>query len=281
MQLLVIGGGVVGTATAQGFQRLGHHIDIVDPKKDCLAASKGFAVWESPEKMSELDKLRVELAFICTPERTVPEAIGELYKVFNPLRHSVTSGTRPSVKSFPVYIRSSVVPSTCSKLNVKYRHWHISHNPEFLREAVAEYEFLNPTGVVIGECCQGHDEMIRSLYAPLKVPIHFIRIEESEFTKLCINGYLAAQVSFWNQVKILADSMGMGINSHRVGMLASQCDSRISPYGARMHGKPYGGHCLPKDIDQLLDLCREYAKGKPASLFEAVKRINQHFEKGE
>ena len=287
MNLLIVGGGVVGTATAQGFQRLGHHIDIIDPKKECLAAIKGLTVWESSEKMSKDDKLRVELALICTPERIVPEAVHDLYEVFNPLRfnpkeiyvRSAGSDTPPFVASFPVYMRSSVVPGTCARLKEKFPHWHFGHNPEFFREAVAEYEFLNPSGVVLGNCCPEHGEMMMNLYAPLGVPVHFTRPEVSELAKLCVNVYLATQVSFWNQVKILADSMG--INSHTVGMLTARCDSRISPYGARMHGKPYGGHCLPKDVDQLLDLCREYVKGKPIGLFKAVREINEYFGKGE
>ena len=169
----------------------------------------------------------------------------------------------------PVYIRSSALPGTCRRLSKRFGR-HIGHNPEFLREAVAEYEFLNPPGIILGDCCEEHGRLMHKLYEPFRVPIHHTDPATSEITKLAVNGYLACQISYWNQVKLLAEKVG--VSSHQVGMLAIHCDDRVSVYGTRMHGRPYGGRCLPKDLQQLIELCHE--SDASAFLLEAVRDIN-------
>ena len=147
---------------------------------------------------------------------------------------------------------------------------HICHNPEFLREAVADYEFMNPHKIVIGECCEYAGDILEELYEPFNVPIVKVNPTTSEFIKLASNACLSTQISLWNQLKLIADKLG--INSHIVGQALS-LDPRISRYGASMHGQAYGGHCLPKDLAQLKQIAME--KGVTTLLLDAVKEINE------
>ena len=254
MRIQIIGAGVVGQATGKGFARLGHEVRFLDPNEEMLDRLRG----EGYGANSRVAIGKADVHFVCTPEAVV----GEVVRSWSPGRLLV--------------IRSTVPPGTARKLADLYEV-HICSNPEFLREAVAEYEFLNPPGIIIGECCKEHGDLLEELYKPFRKPIYRTTPEVAELTKLAVNGYLACQISYWNQVKLLADKLG--INSHEVGMLATFGDDRVSVYGSRMHGRPYSGKCLPKDLNQLLDLAID--KGASPVLFEAIKGLNDFMKGGE
>ena len=250
MRITIIGAGVVGQATGKGFARLGHEVTFVDLNPEVLDSLSEFrTVMQAPGLQ--------DIYFICVPEDEVTEAIEGLI----PRKIGTTL----------IVIRSTVPPGTTRTLGYKYSS-HICHNPEFLREATAEYDFLNFDGIVLGMCCGGHEAILRSIYTPFRRPIYFTTSEVSELAKLAVNGYLACQISYWNQLRLLADALD--INSHEVGMLASSVDPRISAYGARMHGKPYSGKCLPKDLAQLQSIC---SSSMNTALLRGIKSINDEY----
>jgi len=256
MKIVVVGGGVVGTATALGFERLGHEVYIVDPNSKCHASQYGLKV--VPDCISDGNYI-----LLCTPEAEIDAAI-QTYRL---------PSWDDSRKQPPIYVRSSVLPGTCRRLSQKYG-LHIGHNPELLREAVAEYEFMNPSGIILGDCCSEHGFAMEILYMPFRSPVHHTTPEVSELTKLAINSYLVCNISYWNQIKLLADKLD--INSHEVGMLASHVDDRISVYGSRMHGRPYGGKCLPKDLKQLIGLSHKI--NATSLFFESIRDMNDLME---
>lgn len=238
MIISVIGKGVVGTATGEGFKRLGHTVAYYDKGDEPLLG---------------------DVTFVCTPEDVVPQILEKLMEE----AEFWTDGL-PTIA-----VRSTVPPGTCEGFS------HVSHNPAFFREAVSEYEFMNPHKIVLGECCRAHGDVLEQLYRPFNVPIIRVNPRTSELIKLASNAYLATQISFWNQVKLIADELG--VNSHVVGKVCA-LDPRISQYGASLHGHPYRGRCLPKDIAQLNTLARKL--GVTTVLLEAVKEINNHMKMG-
>ncbi len=266
MNIQIVGAGVVGQATGKGFARLGHEIQFVDKDRGVLDLLRSeFEVLTEPSFLHGLHNT-VDLYFVCTPEQVVEGVIDSMVEDWR----KYTTAPCPSE---PIVIRSSVPPRTARGIMKRYGELHICSNPEFLREAVAEYEFLNPPGVIIGECCKEHGDLLEELYKPFRKPICRTTPEVAELTKLAVNGYLACQISYWNQIKLLANELG--VNSHEVGMLASYGDDRISVYGSRMHGRPYRGKCLPKDLQQLINLAQR--KSINGQLLEAVKGINDYY----
>ena len=251
MKIQIVGAGVIGQATGRGFARLGHEVTFFDLDGGVMnqLREEGYNVSRHPAMEN------ADIYFLCVPESVIEKVVE---KWATPERLLV--------------IRSTVPPGTADRLS--RMNCHICSNPEFLREAVAEYEFLNPPGIIIGPCCPEHRIMLEKLYKPFQMPIRVVKREVAEFTKLVVNGYLACQISYWNQIKLLADALG--INSHEVGMLASYGDDRVSPYGARMHGKPYSGKCLPKDLQQLIGLC-QVGRSVNSQLLEAIKAINDYY----
>ena len=100
--------------------------------------------------------------------------------------------------------------------------------------------------------------------------IRFCSSVESELLKLLNNAHLASLISWWNEVAPLCRALG--VSSHYLARLMVSNDPRISPYGALRHGAPYGGHCLPKDMEQLR--CVAEQQGVPTLLLDAVRQVN-------
>lgn len=241
MNLTIIGAGVVGKATGNGFARFGHHVTFRDKGDDPVV----------PES---------DLTFICTPEDAVPSVMEAL------MHHSKFTGG--------IVVRSTVPPWTCYNLSMKY-HVGILHNPEHLREAIAEQDFLNTDFAIVGEGSWEYrskylDDLVK-LYTDMGCYVETCWAVESELAKLVVNSYLATQISFWNEISSIA--IGLGVNSHRLARIVLN-DERVSKYGANMHGQPYGGKCLPKDIAQLANVASK--AGKADLLLEAVRQINEN-----
>jgi UDPglucose 6-dehydrogenase len=166
-------------------------------------------------------------------------------------------------------IKSTVPPGTTQGLMDKY-HIHICHNPEFLRENSSFEDVLNPTSIVIGQCCQEHAAILQQLYAPLKCPIILTRPTVSETVKVTLNSYLATLISFWNQIDEI--SRALGIDTHEVARICN-FNPRVSAYGTEFFGSAFGGKCLPKDLDQLINTGHQ--AGIKSQLLEAIKVYNR------
>lgn len=236
MRIVVVGLGAVGGATLEVLRRLGH--DVV-----------GYDVDKRKSEVEELPE--ADVYFVCTPESVVEAVVGGL----------------PG--SDLIVVRSTVPPGTTKRLAQKYQR-HISHVPEFLREAIALHDALRPTRTVIGACCGRHGDLLEEMFKPLHAPIVRVDPTTSEMIKLASNACLATLISFWNEIHLVCRRMG--VNSHTVGRAAAM-DPRIPDYGAVQHGRPYGGRCLPKDMKQLLKLCEEL--GYEARLLKAVHELNE------
>lgn len=233
MKITICGCGVVGRATAEGFARLGHEVytyDINPEASDIHWWGKQLLDPRSPEDC--------QVVFFCTPEEAAEKAV----------RDWSGDGLR--------VVRSSTLPGTVAAL-AKSLKMPVAHNPEFLREATALQDFLNPAYVLIGDIglVQLHPQLLDALYRPFRAPIIHTDPTTSEMVKLATNGLLATLIAYWSDIGGLCQALG--VNSHQVGMIASR-DPRVPAYGARQHGQPYGGRCLPKDIQHLLALAKRH-----------------------
>lgn len=222
---------------------LGHRVFIYDP-------FKGF---------NEI-KVDVDVVFICVDEFNLDNAVQTL------VDHDV--------KGLFV-IRSTVPIGTTRRLMDKHKR-HICHNPEFLRQATAFEDVLNPDRIVIGKCCDVHGEFLRNLYAPLDKPIFVTTPGVSEVVKLVSNAYLSMLISFWNEIYMLVKKLGLDIKEVAEIVCA---DRRMSRYGTLKFGEPFGGKCLPKDLNHLIDAFHKMQL-TPVLLY-AVKKVNEEIAKWE
>lgn len=94
-------------------------------------------------------------------------------------------------------------------------------NPEFLREGVAVDDFLRPDRVVIGTETERATRKMKELYEPFVRqgnPIYIMDLRSAELTKYAANAYLAARISFMNEIANLCEATGANVDMVRVGM---------------------------------------------------------------
>jgi UDPglucose 6-dehydrogenase len=250
MRIIIIGSGTVGTATGDGFQRFGNDVIFYDTDSERLEKleSLGFHV------INDLSGKNADVFFICTPEDIIENVICSL-----PYKDNL------------VVIRSSVLPGTTNALIKKTGGGHIAINPEFLREATAIDDFLNPFRIVYSACCQKHRELLEKLYKPFQSPMVYVDDPAvAEMVKYGANLFLATVISYWNEIDNLC--LKLDINSHVVGKIAAM-DPRIPSYGASQHGKPLGGRCFPQNIRQFIAFCKKL-NYNPV-LIKALEEVNR------
>ncbi len=244
MKIQVIGVGVVGSSQAYLLSKLGHQV---------LGYDHHRTSFEYATMTKEISK-DVDLTFICVPEAFVPGVVKDLV----------------SQKVGGLYVIKSTVPPGTTETMMKTYNIHICHNPEFLREKTAFEDVINPSCVVIGQCCPEHATVLQKLYSSLKCPVSVTNPTLSETLKVTLNSYLANLISFWNEVNEVA--IKLGVDTKELAELAC-LNPRISKYGTEFFGSPFGGKCLPKDLDQLIDVSLKC--GLKPQLLEAVRDYNR------
>jgi UDPglucose 6-dehydrogenase len=126
----------------------------------------------------------------------------------------------------------------------------IVSNPEFLREGSAVYDFTHPDKIVIGTTSDIALKIMQEIYRPLYLidtPFVITTPETAELIKYACNAFLAAKITFINEIANLCDKVGADV--HQVAK-AMGLDGRISP--KFLHPGPgYGGSCFPKDTEAL------------------------------
>ncbi|MBZ0090365.1 MAG: nucleotide sugar dehydrogenase [Thermoanaerobaculia bacterium] len=110
------------------------------------------------------------------------------------------------------------------------------------------------------------------IYAPLKaagVPFVIANIESSEMIKYASNGFLAAKITFVNEIAELCERAGADVEVVARGM---GLDNRINP--KFLHPGPgYGGSCFPKDTAAIAQIAEEH--GMKFEIIDAVLSANE------
>ena len=159
-----------------------------------------------------------------------------------------------------VVVRSTLLPGTTRELVIPTleassgRHagtdFGVCVNPEFLREATAVHDYLNPPKTVIGELTRASGDLLASLYAELPAPLIRTDIETAEMVKYADNAWHALKVGFANEIGNCCKALQL--DSHRVMEIFCQ-DTKLNLSSCYLRpGFAFGGSCLPKDLRALL-----------------------------
>ncbi len=144
-------------------------------------------------------------------------------------------------------------------------------NPEFLREGAAIGDFKRPDRIVVGTEDPRAEAVMREVYRPLYLnasPILVTGRRTAELTKYAANAFLAAKITFINEMADLCEAVGADVQQVARGI---GLDGRI---GTKfLHAGPgYGGSCFPKDTLALAKTAQDY--GMPLRIVETVVSVN-------
>lgn len=258
LKMGVIGSGFVGGAVINGFNKPNVDMWIVDPKKTVVTI----------QQLVENDP---HLVFVCVP---TPESKDGSVDV------SIVDSVLSDLDKFGydgiVVIKSTITPDHLTRFDEKYRV-RLVYNPEFLTEANAHQDFINPPMQILGgywNDCEAVERAYVEFSHVKVVPTFKTDIVSASLLKYTINSWLATKVVFMNEINKLHESSGAKTSWEQFTDML-QRDKRVGDSHLRVPGPDgklgFGGHCFPKDTAGLLS----YAKEKDVDLSvlgQAVKK---------
>ncbi|MBZ5719913.1 MAG: UDP-glucose/GDP-mannose dehydrogenase family protein [Acidobacteriia bacterium] len=147
--------------------------------------------------------------------------------------------------------------------------FEVASNPEFLQEGRAVEDFFRPDRIVIGVESERAQQLLESIYRPLKRPILVTDLNTAELIKHAANAFLSTKISFINMVSDVCEAVGADVVkvAQGIGM-----DSRIGSQFLKA-GIGFGGSCFPKDVRAFIHLAETH--GLDVSLMHEVESINR------
>lgn len=293
MTILVIGMGFVGLTAALGFAEKGFSVfgyDI-DPKRSETIRS-GHVPFLEPELQEALERhlnerfevlagiedlpTEPDCVFFCVGTPCDETGAADLLYL-NDAASAVSSKCSASL----FVVKSTIPPGTTERVFLpRLRAAGITNsvvvNPEFLREGKCWSDFIHPDRIVCGlEAGDTRAEkMLSAIYAPFYAPLHFISRSTAEFIKYLSNCFFANQISFSNEMALVAEAVG-SIDVGTAFRILHE-DSRLDGAGVCHYLYPgcgYGGYCLPKDTMAMLQNAR--SNGYEPSILAATVRLNE------
>jgi UDPglucose 6-dehydrogenase len=242
---------VVGAATGEGFLAADHKVTFIDVSLPRVAelAARGLDV------RTELDLAGEPESFIFLTLPTPNDGHRYDLSAFTAGTASVGKALATATARHIVVVRSTVPPGTTEGLvrstleeNSKLaagEGFALAANPEFLRAVSAAQDFANPWMTVIASRDSETFERLRALLSPFGGELRaFENPAEAEFVKCAHNISNATKISFWNEMWLVAQKLGLDLDPI-AATVARSAEGSINPeYGIR-GGAPYGGVCLP------------------------------------
>ena len=264
MKISIIGSGFVGTALGKGLIELGNEVifyDVIDKDLPNFTFTKDInhAIKNS------------NISFICVPTPTTPEGIDLSY--IKEAAKNIGKALANKEGYHLVVVKSTVVSGTTEDVVIpileKYSGKKAGSeigacmNPEFLTEISGSWseaeegtkkDFFTEDRIVIGEYDKKSGNILEELYKPLNKPIFRTDLKTAELIKYASNCMLATKISYWNEIFLICKELG--IDSQGVANIVG-LDPRIGKYGT-VHGKAFGGKCLPKDLKAFVSFAEKY-----------------------
>ncbi|PRQ04799.1 UDP-glucose dehydrogenase family protein [Enhygromyxa salina] len=293
MKVSVIGTGYVGLVAAAAFAEHGNDVVCADIDAAKIAGLENGVIPIYEPGLEPLVKRNVaagRLRFTTSNPEAAKHAEVVFLAVGTPTGGSdgapkldylfqAARDIAPHLNGYTVIVNKSTVPVGTAERVTRIiaeqnaaAEFTVASNPEFLKEGVAVQDFMHPDRVIIGTEDERARELLNRLYKPFfrtSERLLYMSARSAELTKYAANAYLAARISFINDVANLCDAVGADVEQVRRGM---GTDARIGNKFL-FPGLGYGGSCFPKDTRALIRIAREH--GISMSIVAAADRINE------
>ena len=292
MNIAVIGTGYVGLVAGGCFAESGNDVWCVDIDAEKIEKLKKGIIPIYEPGLPEIVERNVReerltfttdfdaavkkslVIFVAVGTPPTPSGAADLTAVLN-----VAGSIGRAMDRYKVIVVKSTVPvGTSEKIREVLKKetkqpFDLLSNPEFLKQGAAVEDFMKPDRVVVGADDVRAGEILRDLYAPFVrtgSPVLLVDVRTAEMLKYAANAFLAARISFMNELANLCEEVGANVDMIRKGLAS---DSRIGP-AFLFPGVGFGGSCFPKDIRALIDTGRQHQYDM--KILEAVDAVNQH-----
>ena len=295
MRMTVIGTGYVGLVAGACLADMGNNVVCIDNNAQKIEDLKIGIIPIYEPGLEELVKSNMKekrLEFSTDLESAVKKSEVCFIAVGTPQGEDgscdlqyvleVAKAIARSMNGYKVIVDKSTVPvGTAEKVTdlVKQYTEHefdVVSNPEFLKQGNAVDDFLYPDRVIIGSNSPRATMIMQEIYAPFfrtGNKIIVMDVKSAEMTKYASNSFLAAKISFMNEIANLCEKVGADAEMVRVGM---STDSRIGNKFL-FPGLGYGGSCFPKDVKALIrtgaENCCEMSIIKEADAVNQKQRL--------
>jgi len=297
MKIAMVGTGYVGLVSGVCFSDFGHEVVCVDNNPEKIEKLERGEVPIYEPGLDDLMAKNVDagrLNFSRDLEASVAAADAVFIAVGTPTRrgdghadltfvYAVAEEIGRALSGYTVVVTKSTVPVGTNEQVKKIiaetnpdADFDVASNPEFLREGAAIDDFMRPDRVIVGAQTDRAREVMQDVYRPLFLrdyPILMMDLESAELTKYAANAFLAAKITFINEIATLCERVGADIKLVSKGM---GLDGRIG--NKFLHAGPgYGGSCFPKDTSALARIGQEHAV--PMQITETVIKVNDEVKR--
>ena len=238
MNIGIIGQGFVGNAVYQKFKN--------------FFAIKTYDLNKSLSNSTKNKVYSCDVIFICLPTPMakdgschvgiVEDCIGEINK---------------TNESKILIVKSTVSPNSTKKWNEKFKNVDVIFNPEFLTEANAVKDYENQSRIILGGPREATTK-VKPLFVKVFPNADVIKTDSTyaEMVKYLTNCFLSTKVSFANEMFQLCKVLK--VDYDKVIEYATY-DDRLGKSHWAVPGPDgdfgYGGHCFPKDVKALINVC--------------------------
>jgi len=276
--IVIIGSGVVGYATGRAFVTTGNNVTFFDVVEKTLSRieNEGYRVARAFDALKDAD---IFFIAVPTPDKEGEIDLSYIRKVITDLSNVL----KYRETYFTVVIKSSVIPRTTEQVVIPLieritgktcgRDFGVCFNPEFLNEAHPYEDVMNPDRIVIGEFDKESGDVLAYLYSVFTCPIIRTNIITAEMAKYANNSFNATKISFFNEIIMMCNKIGADSGTiHRI----IQLDRYYSIHPWHI-GTPFGGKCLPKDLNAIITMFNHGGIHDPV-LLKAVRNVNERIE---
>jgi UDPglucose 6-dehydrogenase len=295
MNIAVIGTGYVGITTSASLGELGHQVIGVDiDKKKIQQLQKGILPIYEPgvepliQKQLKEGTLQfttsikeginnAEVVFIAVGTPSLPdghpnmtyveEVAAEIGRYIDTEKIIVNKSTVPVGTADRV---REIVEKELANRNLQLEiEIDIVSNPEFLQEGKALEDARRPDRIILGCGTESAKMKMLDLYKEIDAPKLITSPRNAEMIKYASNAFLAAKISFINEIAKLCHELSVDVTDVAKGM---GMDQRIGHHFLRA-GIGFGGSCFPKDVLALQAMAMN--SNMEMSILREVQKVNE------
>lgn len=273
MNITIVGSGNVGAAFGAALCNHGHSVVFYDIHEKTLPSGFNFTTnWTTAFQ-------HAEVFVICVPTELVPDGTCDL-RSYDVACEKIAEAIKENPKRPLILQKSTCPPGTARQviLRLKYQYgltegvdYLYAVFPSFLNMGDPAGDEMRQVKCLVGSETADVEAIMRNLLHWAKPRFStYINVEFAKYVNQLLH---ASIISIWNELFVLGKSVN--VDTDWVARSVSVGRGLESFY--RVHGKAWGGHCLPKDVTAFLKLADQV--GAPMPILQAVLHTNEGMRK--